>query len=156
LIVPSIAIMPREGSFALLFFGRMRNIHESAFSLAAGRKSFALKRIVVLVILLDNTNRVPAKQQPDLRSAARLNRTRRGKDDIDNHIRFRKHWDLAAFDLMRGSFHPSVSNSYDDLNGPSKILSESFRRSFGLSRACNFSGSASFRPGLPTAAIAST
>lgn len=29
---------------------------ESPFSLSAGRKSFALKRIVVLVILLDNTS----------------------------------------------------------------------------------------------------
>jgi len=46
--------------------------------------------------------------------------------------------------------------SYLGLNGPSKTLSESFRRSLGLSRACNFSGSNSFGPALPTAAIAST
>src|SRR5262249_17425735 len=62
-MVPSIAVMPRDGSFALAFFGRIRNIHESVFPLSAGRKSFALKRIVVLVIFLDNTNCVPAKQQ---------------------------------------------------------------------------------------------
>jgi hypothetical protein len=48
--VPSIAVMPREGSFALTRFGRIRKVHESAFARAAGRKSFALKRIEVLVI----------------------------------------------------------------------------------------------------------
>ncbi len=53
-MVPSIAVMPREGSFALAFFGRMRKVQEPAFSLSAGRKSFALKRILegVLVICL--------------------------------------------------------------------------------------------------------
>lgn len=48
--MPSIAAMPREESFALAFFGTMRKAQESAFALSAGRKSFALKRIVVLVI----------------------------------------------------------------------------------------------------------
>ena len=49
----------REGSFALAFGGRVRNIHEPAFALSAGRKSFALKRILeaVLVILLGITDR---------------------------------------------------------------------------------------------------
>src|SRR6266853_2526498 len=53
-MVPSIAVMPREGSFALAFFGRMRKIQKPFFSLSAGRKSFALKRILeaALVILL--------------------------------------------------------------------------------------------------------
>src|SRR5438046_5140663 len=45
-MVPSTAVMPRDGSFALAFFGRMRNVQESAFSLSAGRNSFALKRIL--------------------------------------------------------------------------------------------------------------
>src|SRR5438477_8182689 len=44
--------MPREGSFALAFFGRTRKVQEPAFSLSAGRKSFALKPIEVLVICL--------------------------------------------------------------------------------------------------------
>src|SRR5947207_136726 len=45
--------MPREGSFALAVFGKMRKVQEPAFSVSAGRKSFALKRIdAVLVILL--------------------------------------------------------------------------------------------------------
>jgi hypothetical protein len=46
--------MPREGSFALAFFGRVRKVQESPFSLSTGRKSFALKRILqgVLVIYL--------------------------------------------------------------------------------------------------------
>ena len=51
-MVPSIGVMPREGSFALASFGRMRKVQEPAFSLSAGRKSFALKRIKVLVIWL--------------------------------------------------------------------------------------------------------
>jgi hypothetical protein len=55
--------MPREGSFALAVFGRMRNVQESTFSLWAGRKSFALKRIEVLVTLLGITEKVPGKQQ---------------------------------------------------------------------------------------------
>jgi hypothetical protein len=52
LMVPSIAVMPREGSFALAFLGRTRKVQEPALSLSAGRKSFALKRIKVLVIWL--------------------------------------------------------------------------------------------------------
>ena len=54
-----------EGSFALAFFGRVRNIQESPFALSAGRKSFALKRIVEadLAICLGITNSLPAKQQ---------------------------------------------------------------------------------------------
>ena len=45
--------MPREGNFALAFFGRIRKVQESPVSLSAGRKSFALKRIdAVLVIWL--------------------------------------------------------------------------------------------------------
>src|SRR6266480_2808877 len=46
-MVPSIAVMPRDGSFALAFFGRMRKVQESAFSLSAGRKSFAHLRGVI-------------------------------------------------------------------------------------------------------------
>lgn len=45
LIVPSIAVMPREGSLALALFGSTRNIHESDF-VAAGRLSFARQRIL--------------------------------------------------------------------------------------------------------------
>ena len=52
-MVPSIGVMPREGSFALASFGRIRKVQEPAFSLSAGRKSFALKRIdAVFVICL--------------------------------------------------------------------------------------------------------
>ena len=59
MMVPSIAVMPREGSFALALFGRIRKVHVSVFSLSAGRQSFALKRILeaVLVTLPDSTNR---------------------------------------------------------------------------------------------------
>jgi len=51
-MVPSTAVMLREGSFALAFFGRVRNIQEQAFSLSAGRKSFALKQILEAVLII--------------------------------------------------------------------------------------------------------
>ena len=54
-MVPSIAVIPRDGSFALAFFGRVRKLQELPFSLSAGRKSFALKRIEGLVTLLGIT-----------------------------------------------------------------------------------------------------
>jgi hypothetical protein len=38
--------MPREGSFALASFGRVRKVQEFAFGASAGRKSFALKWIL--------------------------------------------------------------------------------------------------------------
>jgi hypothetical protein len=46
LIVPSTVVLPREGSFALAFFGRVRKVQESTFAVASGRKSFAVKRIL--------------------------------------------------------------------------------------------------------------
>jgi hypothetical protein len=51
-MVPSIGVMPRVGSFALELAGRVRNIHEPAFALSAGRKSFALKRILETVFVI--------------------------------------------------------------------------------------------------------
>ena len=50
-MVPSIAIMPREGNFALADFGRVRNVQEPSFAVA-GRKSFALKRILEAVFVI--------------------------------------------------------------------------------------------------------
>src|ERR1700730_11567525 len=38
--------MLREGSFALSSFGRVRKVHETAFAVAFGRKSVALKRML--------------------------------------------------------------------------------------------------------------
>src|SRR5579859_4854583 len=38
--------MLREGSFALAALGRVRKVHETAFAVAFGRKSVALKRIL--------------------------------------------------------------------------------------------------------------
>jgi hypothetical protein len=38
--------MPRDGSFALAFFGRTRKLQEWVLALSAGRQSFALKRIL--------------------------------------------------------------------------------------------------------------
>src|SRR5262245_37033033 len=46
LMAPSTVVMPREGSFALASFGRVRKVQEPTFAVAAGRKSFALKRIL--------------------------------------------------------------------------------------------------------------
>jgi hypothetical protein len=48
-MVPSIAVMLREGSFALASFGRIRKLHEPPFSLSVGGKSFALKPILEAV-----------------------------------------------------------------------------------------------------------
>jgi hypothetical protein len=52
--------MPRDGSFALAFFGRTRKLQEGALALSAGRQSFALKQILeaVLVIFLRESKRV--------------------------------------------------------------------------------------------------
>jgi hypothetical protein len=38
--------MPREGSFALAVFGRVRKVQELSFAVVSGRKSFALKPIL--------------------------------------------------------------------------------------------------------------
>src|SRR6266436_5340265 len=52
LIVPSTVVMPREGSFALASFGRVRKVQEPTFGVAAGRKSLALKRILETVLVI--------------------------------------------------------------------------------------------------------
>ena len=46
LMVPSTVAMPRDGSFALALFGRIRKVQEPAFPVATGRSSLALKRIM--------------------------------------------------------------------------------------------------------------
>ena len=53
-MVASTVVMPREGSFALALFGRMRKVQESPFAVSAGWMSFELKQIleVFLVILV--------------------------------------------------------------------------------------------------------
>ena len=51
-MVPSTVVMPREGSFALASFGRVRKVQEPTFAVAAGRKSFALKRILEAVLVI--------------------------------------------------------------------------------------------------------
>jgi len=50
--VPSTVVMPREGSFALASFGRVRKLQEPIVAVAAGRKSFALKRILEAVLVM--------------------------------------------------------------------------------------------------------
>ncbi len=44
--------MPREASFALAFFGRLRKVQEPTFAVAAGQKSVALKRILEAVLVI--------------------------------------------------------------------------------------------------------
>jgi len=51
-MVPSIDVMPRERSFALAFFGRVRKVQEPIFAAAAGRTSFALKQILEAVSII--------------------------------------------------------------------------------------------------------
>src|SRR5262249_18191569 len=48
--VPSTDIMPREGSFALASLGRVRKVQATAFAVATGRKSVALKRILEALV----------------------------------------------------------------------------------------------------------
>src|SRR5213082_2012419 len=50
LMVPPTVVMPREGSFALASFGRVRKVQEPTFAVAAGRKSFALEGILEKVV----------------------------------------------------------------------------------------------------------
>src|SRR5215471_3379981 len=58
LMVPSTVVMPREGSFALASFGRIRKVQEPSFSVAAGRRRLALKRILaVVLVIFVSTNR---------------------------------------------------------------------------------------------------
>jgi hypothetical protein len=51
-MVPSTVVMPRDGSFALAFLGKVRKVREPVFAVAAGRKSFALKRILEAVLVI--------------------------------------------------------------------------------------------------------
>jgi hypothetical protein len=44
--------MPRVGSFALAFLGRIRKVQEAPFAVAAGRNSLALKRIFEAVFVI--------------------------------------------------------------------------------------------------------
>jgi hypothetical protein len=48
LIAPSSVVLPRDGSFALAFLGRVR-VHDAVLSVALGRDNLALKQIVDLV-----------------------------------------------------------------------------------------------------------
>ena len=50
--VPSTDVIPREGSFALASFGRVRKVHDSVFAAAFGRRSFAVKRILEAVLVI--------------------------------------------------------------------------------------------------------
>ncbi len=49
LIVPSAVVLPRDGSFALAFLGRIRRAHDAIFSAVFGRNNLPRKRIVDLV-----------------------------------------------------------------------------------------------------------
>jgi hypothetical protein len=51
-MVPLTVVMPRVGSFALAFFGRIRKVQEPPFAVATGRKSFALTRIFEAVFVI--------------------------------------------------------------------------------------------------------
>src|SRR5262245_4878692 len=51
-MLPSTVVMPREGSFALASFGSIRKVHESLFAASAGRRSFAVKRILAVVLVI--------------------------------------------------------------------------------------------------------
>jgi hypothetical protein len=46
--------MPREGSFALAGFGRVRKVQEPAFEVASGRRSFAVNRILEVLLVISS------------------------------------------------------------------------------------------------------
>jgi hypothetical protein len=105
----------------------------------------SIARPALYVAVVSSANHQGSKQ--NARSPQRQFRARHPRD---------ARWPTLGFPLYGGR-RDFISACYlADLNGPSKMPSESLRRSFGLSRARNFSGSDSFTPGLPTAAIAST
>jgi hypothetical protein len=52
LIVPSTVVIPRDGSFALASFGKVIKVHEPPFSVAAGRRSTAVKWILEVEAVL--------------------------------------------------------------------------------------------------------
>ena len=54
LMVPSIVIMPREGSFAVATFGSSRKLQELSLSLSAGRRSLALNLILAARLMLSS------------------------------------------------------------------------------------------------------
>jgi len=56
LMMPATVVIPRVGSFALASFGRIRKVHEVPFGGSAGRKSFALKRIFEVVLVMGATD----------------------------------------------------------------------------------------------------
>lgn len=51
-MVPSTGVEPRDGSFALACFGKVRNVH-ATLALDAGCRSVALKRIFEVVRFID-------------------------------------------------------------------------------------------------------
>lgn len=51
-MVPSTGVVPRDGSFALACFGKVRNVH-ATLALDAGCRSVALKRIFEVVRFIE-------------------------------------------------------------------------------------------------------
>src|SRR6266487_2697747 len=81
--------MPREGSLALAFFGRTRKVRESAFAPSADRKSFALKRIVVLIICF--VSLIDAEQATVGSRTASASKRRQRTIDAGQHFLFPEH-----------------------------------------------------------------
>jgi hypothetical protein len=48
-MVPSTIVMPRDGSFALALFGKVKSVHDPIFSVGLDRNNLALNRIVDFV-----------------------------------------------------------------------------------------------------------
>ena len=64
--VPSADVMPRDGSLALASVGRVRKVQVTAFAVAAGRKSFALKRILEVVVESPGARAMRGSLTPDV------------------------------------------------------------------------------------------
>jgi hypothetical protein len=77
-MVPSIAVIPREASFALAFFGKIRKVQEALVA-SAGRKSFVLNRVLeaALDIFLGTAERNNIKFKAHAVSASNVQHQRR-------------------------------------------------------------------------------
>src|SRR5881396_2997827 len=122
-MVPSIAVIPREGSFALAFFGTTRKFQEPAFSLSVGWKSFALKRIVVLVIcfvLLTDADQATI----DSRTTSASKRSER-PIDAHEHFFFSEHFEQ----MIETRSHIAAGNRQTrGMNDGADFHSKLFRR----------------------------
>src|SRR5438034_3739617 len=145
-MVPSIAVIPREGSFALAFFGSTRKVQDSAFPVSAGRKSLALKRTleVVLVICFVSliANGRPRGRSHRLANCMSLRNSARGDASA---ISYRGssgtgggwHFDGRRFGLVGDQF-AQERNQHDERNTDCEAAGAKLREELRVSGVCGY------------------